>query len=169
MRQIFYDDCGCPSLKCTGCPEGDSVFDVYLLLEHATGDSFEEKMEKAGYKNMDQTYTGKAIQKYYESTDLSNVTDSSRKKVLLVVTDGEATDDHEVIEESIKLWTAKGVYPIAIGVGNAKRRELISIASDPTASRIIDDWDKFRDVVQTVVVPKICNTPGFESPYLEGD
>ncbi|XP_030605327.1 collagen alpha-6(VI) chain-like isoform X2 [Archocentrus centrarchus] len=105
------------------------------------------------------TYTGAAL-KY--SLDFFNAQHGGRRElkvhqILMVITDGEATDPHGLKAESDAL-RENGITVISIGVMDAKREELDTMAGGDTSKVFFVDNFKELETLYKEVSPVICNT-----------
>uniref|UniRef100_A0A3Q0QUT7 VWFA domain-containing protein n=1 Tax=Amphilophus citrinellus TaxID=61819 RepID=A0A3Q0QUT7_AMPCI len=106
-----------------------------------------------------KTYTSAAL-KY--SLDYFNATHGGRRElkvhqILMVITDGQATDPDRLEEESDAL-RQNGITVISIGVMDAKRKELETIAGGDTSKVFFVDNFKALETLYKNVSSVVCNT-----------
>uniref|UniRef100_A0A3Q0T315 VWFA domain-containing protein n=1 Tax=Amphilophus citrinellus TaxID=61819 RepID=A0A3Q0T315_AMPCI len=95
------------------------------------------------------TRTGRAI------TEVSH--ELMVHQILMVITDGEASDPHRLKEESDAL-RENGITVISIGVMEAKREELETMAGDDTSKVFFVDNFKDLETLYKEVSSVICST-----------
>lgn len=134
---------------------------VFTLKEHNSKQEVFAGIEKALQPTGD-TYTSKALQytlQYFSSTHGGRKA-SNVPQILMVITDGEATDPHQLKQSSDKLREA-GVEVFSIAVESAKkeeqRKELEIMAGD--SSRVFS-VNSFKDLetLYKNISPVLCNS-----------
>uniref|UniRef100_A0AAQ6IRR1 Collagen type VI alpha 6 chain n=1 Tax=Anabas testudineus TaxID=64144 RepID=A0AAQ6IRR1_ANATE len=134
---------------------------VFTLKEHNSKQEVFAGIEKALQPTGD-TYTSKALQytlQYFSSTHGGRKA-SNVPQILMVITDGEATDPHQLKQSSDKLREA-GVEVFSIAVESAnkeeQRKELEIMAGD--SSRVFS-VNSFKDLetLYKNISPVLCNS-----------
>ncbi|KAM3592236.1 uncharacterized protein V6R79_015162 [Siganus canaliculatus] len=123
------------------------------------------------------TYTAAAMQRVVNEVFSTNR--GSRlfvKKVLIVITDGQSNDRHN-LQSSANLAKSKNIVRFAIGVGSAFSRydavqELNTIASDPSEDHVFkvegfEALDRIRETLQDKIFSIEGSSSGGESLKLE--
>ncbi|KAL7371606.1 hypothetical protein ABVT39_001960 [Epinephelus coioides] len=103
------------------------------------------------------TMTGKALDYILHNSFQSNVgMRADSQKIAVLITDGKSQDDTLLPSQNLK---DAGIEIYAIGVNNANKDELRSIASDPDEIHMyyVDDYSSLKDIVDGLTI-NICNS-----------
>ncbi|TDG97665.1 hypothetical protein EPR50_G00210220 [Perca flavescens] len=104
-----------------------------------------------------QTFTGLALNYILQNNFKPNVgMRADSKKIVVLITDGEANDNTLLPSQKLK---DAGIEIYAIGVTNAKRKELSYIASDPKEihTYYLRDFSSLRGIADDLTI-NICNS-----------
>ncbi|XP_061885754.1 collagen alpha-6(VI) chain isoform X2 [Entelurus aequoreus] len=122
----------------------DETYQEFLLKDYMDKKSLLAELDKFPYR-MGGTETGKAIdflRTQYFTESAGSRANQRVPQIAVVITDGDSTDDVEV---SAKRLRQHGVIVFGIGVGEANRAELESIANQPS-----DNFRFFIDSFQAL-------------------
>ncbi|XP_037836012.1 collagen alpha-6(VI) chain isoform X2 [Kryptolebias marmoratus] len=107
---------------------------------------------------LENTYTGKAL-KYclqFFNAEHGGRAELKVPQILMVITDGEATDPHSLEEPSVALRT-KGINVFGIGVAGANETELdIMTGHDKSKVFFVDDF-KALETLYKNITQELCN------------
>ncbi|KAM8869610.1 collagen alpha-6(VI) chain-like isoform 2-T3 [Spinachia spinachia] len=110
----------------------------------------------------DDTYTSRALEfslKFFNS-DYGGRRELGVPQILMVITDGAATDHNDLKKNSDAL-RSKGVNVVSIGVKKAKMSELETMAGDPSRVFFVDKFDElstlYRRMSNVFCGQKGCN------------
>ena len=104
------------------------------------------------------TYTGKALAYTLQYFDEQYGGRQATKvpQILMVITDGEATDPHHLMAPSEAL-RKKGISVFSIGVEGANKAELEIMAGEPSRVFFVDHFDALETLYKNVS-SALCNT-----------
>ncbi|XP_042370300.1 collagen alpha-1(XII) chain-like, partial [Plectropomus leopardus] len=126
------------------------------LETHQTKHSLMHAIANLPYKG-GNTMTGRALNHILDRNFKPNVgIRENSKRIVILITDGKSQDD---IEDPSQKMKNTGIEIYAIGVKNADKDQLMSIASDPIESHlfIVDDFWQLLDFVDDLTI-KICES-----------
>ncbi|XP_051255377.1 collagen alpha-6(VI) chain [Dicentrarchus labrax] len=134
------------------------VESVFTLKDHDSKQKVLAQIKELELLNED-TYTSKAL-KY--SLDFFNEQHGGRKalkvpQILMVITDGEATDPYQLEPNSDALRN-NGITVISIGVKNATYKELLTMAGDDPSKVFYVDNFKALETLYKNISSILCNT-----------
>ncbi|XP_039474969.1 collagen alpha-4(VI) chain-like isoform X2 [Oreochromis aureus] len=130
----------------------DDPYPEFQLTDHRDKNSLLAAVENLTHRG-GGTETGKAIdflQKEYFTKEAGSRAERRVPQIAVVITDGESTDD--VLEPARRL-RQHGVIVFAIGVGQIKQTQLITIANWPSERFILttDSYQKLQDQTNSLL------------------
>uniref|UniRef100_A0A8C5F6H0 VWFA domain-containing protein n=1 Tax=Gadus morhua TaxID=8049 RepID=A0A8C5F6H0_GADMO len=104
------------------------------------------------------TYTGKALNYTLQFFDekYGGRQAAEVPQILMVITDGEATDRHDLKAPSEAL-REKGISVFSIGVKGADKTELVIMAGEPSRVFFVDNFDALKTLYKNVS-SELCST-----------
>ncbi|CAH1274250.1 FCGBP [Branchiostoma lanceolatum] len=110
-------------------------------------------IKKIEYMNKLQTKTGASLKAVYNEFTKANGARDDVEKVIILVTDGKATDQ---VREPAQYVKNKGAHVFTVGVAKYKIDELKLIASNDDYVATADDFDDL-DRIRDKVLEVVCN------------
>ncbi|CAL8248632.1 unnamed protein product [Lota lota] len=110
------------------------------------------------------TYTGKALAytlQYFDE-QFGGRRASSVPQILMVITDGDATDHHDLKAQSVALRN-KGIVVYSIGVDKADKPQLEIMAGEPSKVFFVDNFDVLETLYKNIT-HVLCNDASPDAP-----
>nr|XP_033496504.1 collagen alpha-6(VI) chain-like [Epinephelus lanceolatus] len=129
----------------------DPHMQIDITTAYSDVQSLEEAVEDISHDG-GGTETGKALSSMAQRFKRS-ARDHEVPKYLIVITDGESTDDVSAPAAQLR---EQGIIIYAIGVKDSKEDELKQIASDPKKAIFVNNFDALKSINKDIVID-ICS------------
>ncbi|XP_069108778.1 collagen alpha-3(VI) chain-like isoform X2 [Argopecten irradians] len=124
------------------------IFNVFQLNDFQNKVDMENSIKSIQF-NPGNTFTDKALK--YAREVMFQPANGDRpdvRDVLILMTDGQSSDQNETLKESEQIHNTTQIDVITIGVGNAiDTDELLSIASRPSYALSVDDYSELNSII----------------------
>ncbi|XP_038617405.1 collagen alpha-6(VI) chain-like [Tachyglossus aculeatus] len=150
IHLVNRSDVGSKGVQFGALKYSDDPENLFYLNKHTTRSGIIKALREARQVS-GNTYTAKALR---HSNVFFMEENGSRKRegvkqILIVITDGESHDRHE-LSASAKALRDKGIIIYAVGVAGAKEKELLDIAGSQDKYFYVDSFEKLKDVYKKV-------------------
>lgn len=126
----------------------------FLIKDYSQAEPLISAINKIEYLT-GTTLTGQALE-LARNKGLEGARGSPARKIIVVITDGQAQDD--VVGPAMKLKN-DGIIVFAVGVTNLINvNELNSIAGSPQRVFTVESFDKLNETLSTLITRELCKT-----------
>ncbi|XP_035695746.1 uncharacterized protein LOC118429374 [Branchiostoma floridae] len=123
----------------------------FKMNQYNNREALLDAIKKIEYMNQYQTKTGQSLKAVYEEFTKANGARDGVEKIIILITDGKATDQ---VRQPAQYVKNKGAHVFTVGVAKYKISELKLIASNDdyvATANDFEDLDRIRDKVLEVV------------------
>ncbi|XP_035695740.1 uncharacterized protein LOC118429367 [Branchiostoma floridae] len=125
----------------------------FKMNQYNNREALLDAIKKIEYMNEFHTKTGQSLEAVYDEFTQANGARDGVEKIIILVTDGKATDQ---VREPAQYVKNKGAHVFTVGVAKYKMSELKLIASNDDYVATADDFDDL-DQIRDKVLEVVCD------------